>query len=373
MGHKTSIIGRLDYFGESAILGGACKGITVTCASEQAELLVCTNQLEHILDKNAWERFLEWNVQQRTKISLKQFEIEGILGRGTYGVVKQARHKRTNIRYALKCIGRNSIVRQEKMEKILLEREILLENHHPFIAKGLCLFKDRLNFYLCTELVTGGDLFDVIRTIGLLTPPQAQFYTASLFLALEFLRERWIVHRDLKPENVLVDGLGYLKVSDFGSAKKLVGHTFTLLGTPHYMAPEVVMGDGYGFTCDLWGLGVCLYEFMCGSLPYGRGLQDPYKIFIAILTQKLVLPSQIDVSSRELIQKLLRRPTKLRVQFSEMRSHSFFRNLSFEKLLCRSLQAPHLPKERILDGAKNSQGDVSSGLSDLTEDTVNDF
>merc|ERR1712100_112506 len=126
------------------------------------------------------------------------------------------------------------------------------------------------------EVIPGGELHAAIRTIPhVLNRAQGQFYTGSLVLVLESLRNRNIVYRDLKPENVMLDAQGYLKLIDFGIAKKLDEHnrrTFTMIGTPHYMAPEVMRGKGYGTEVDIWSLGVIHFEFVCGFLPFGDDL-----------------------------------------------------------------------------------------------------
>jgi len=213
-----------------------------------------------------------------------------------------------------------------------------------FIVKAVCTLKDRAYLYFCTELVTGGELYDVMRALGLLTTYQAQFYTGSLLLALNSLHIRKIVYRDLKPENVLIDSVGYIKLIDFGCSVKLRGLTFTLVGTPHYMAPEVILGDGYDTTCDIWTLGVCLFEFLCGPLPYGESKTDPYSIFIEILTEHLKIPVHVKSSSAELLRQLLLRSSEQRPKYSAVRVHRFFSQFSFDRLLHKSLPAPFVPE-----------------------------
>ena len=120
------------------------------------------------------------------------------------------------------------------------------------------------------EYVDGMDLFDVMRVLKILKEADARFYIACLVTILEYLHTRNIIYRDLKPENVMIDNEGYPKLIDFGTARILKNRTYTLVGTPHYMAPEVIMGKGYSLYVDWWSLGVMLYEFLYNRLPYGE-------------------------------------------------------------------------------------------------------
>ena len=130
------------------------------------------------------------------------------------------------------------------------------------IMKLVKTLKDSDRVYFLTEYINGIDLFDALRSIGLATDADAKFYSGCMLLALDHLYEKKIVHRDLKPENTMVDEQGYPKVIDFGTAKFISERTYTVIGTPHYMAPEVLMGRGYGIAVDVWSLGIMLYEFL---------------------------------------------------------------------------------------------------------------
>jgi cGMP-dependent protein kinase len=101
------------------------------------------------------------------------------------------------------------------------------------------------------------------------------------------------VHRDLKPENVMIDEMGYPKLIDFGTAKVVEGRTFTIVGTPHYMAPEVISGKGYRLAADIWSIGIMLYEFMCGGVPFGDELEDSFKVYESVLTSKIIYPTSV--------------------------------------------------------------------------------
>jgi cGMP-dependent protein kinase len=138
-----------------------------------------------------------------------------------------------------------------------------------------------------TEFINGLELWEVIRCLGYLSPETCKMYIGSLILALEYLHSKRIIHRDIKPENVMVNHKGRAVLIDLGTSKILSAakeyRTYTTLGTPHYMAPEVVLGKGYSFTCDIWSLGICLYEFMCGDVPWGQNVSDPFEIYQDII------------------------------------------------------------------------------------------
>jgi cGMP-dependent protein kinase len=152
-------------------------------------------------------------------------------------------------------------------------------------------YKDEKRLYFLTEYVSGQDLFDVIRDIGLLKDEEAKFYTACLLTTIEYLHDRDIIYRDLKPENVMVGADGYPKLIDFGSAVICKDRTYTVVGTPHYMAPEMITGKGYECSVDHWSLGIMVYEFLCGGVPFGDDLEEPYEIYERILTGELTYPS----------------------------------------------------------------------------------
>jgi len=175
-------------------------------------------------------------------------------------------------------------------------------------------------------------------------------------LVLEELADRNIVYRDLKPENVMLDNQGYVKLIDFGIAKKLdksKSKTFTMIGTPHYMAPDIIKGHGYGTEVDIWSLGVMIYEFVCGNLPFADDLDDPMEICSAVLRENLTFPSHYrDRLGESLIRGLLCRQPKKRLGlgidgFEDIKKHDYFvvnKGSLFESILGRELDAPVVPE-----------------------------
>lgn len=363
-------LGKSDYFGERALLYDEPRTATVTCQSKVAELMVIDKAVfMHIVEGKMAQHLEERIRLQQTDVTFTDLRMVRILGRGTFGVVKLVEHRTHGTQYALKCINRSEATSNQQQENLRVEREILLENDHPFIVKVLRTFKDVGFLYFLTELVTGGELYSAIREIGILNREQAQFYVGSLILALESLHERSIAYRDLKPENVLLDSQGFAKLIDFGCAAKLQGASYSIVGTPHYMAPEVILGHGYRLSCDVWSLGVCLYEFMCGPLPFANNVEDPMQVFREILSAKLRFPHHlVDGWSLQLIRRLLRRRLELRIGCGKLgwrpvRRHGFFRGFSFDGLLSRQIEPPFVPQEHDQLGEPDDQEEEGDGSS----------
>ena len=239
------------------------------------------------------------------------------------------------------------------MEKIVLEeRNILSSMKCPFIVRFCKSYKDGCFLFLLMEFIKGSELFDVIREIGLLTKQVARFYIGTLILCIEYLHMKNIIYRDLKPENVMVESTGYLKLIDMGTAKRLKAgngfRTFTIIGTPHYMAPEVMKGKGYTFAVDIWTLGVVLYEFVCGNLPFGDDMDDPYEIHNMVLSSELKYPGFFaDEECKILINQLLSKAPELRLSrgFASLKTSPYFNGFDWDALYSKSMHPPFSSKK----------------------------
>lgn len=155
----------------------------------------------------------------------------------------------------------------------------------------------------------------------------------------------------------MVDDNGYLKLIDLGTAKILKGkhglgnRTFTIIGTPHYMAPEIICGKGYNCFVDLWSVGICLYEFMCGMVPFGEEAEDPYEIYEEIIKKDITYPNYLkDKKAKKLMDQLLSRVPEVRLggQYATLKANPWFENFDWDKLLDKELKAPYLPPQEKL-------------------------
>lgn len=384
-GQQIRTLGKSDYFGERGLLYDEPRTATVIVHSEEAELMV----IDKVIFANIVQGEMLKHLEQRIELQradIKRADLRRIceLGKGQFGIVHLVEHRSRGTQYALKCIDRQMAAQAEQgggawETNLLNEREILLENDHPFIIKVVKDFKGKRFTYFLTERVSGGELFEVVRQIGTLNKKQAQFYTGSMILAIESLHERNIAYRDLKPENILIDSQGFIKLIDFGVAVKLRGFCKTLCGTAHYIAPEVICAEPYKTSCDFWSMGVVMYDFMCECLPFANASEDPQEIFREILTAKVQFPAgkMPDRSSRALIRKLLRRKVDLRIGCTRpgwvaVKKHSYFRGFSFDKLLSRELEPPFVPQLQATQREKDSEADSDLDLSEEAESTFSE-
>lgn len=274
-----------EYFGERSLFFQEKRSATAK-AKEKVEVfylekedflsIIASNMKEHLMNR--------LSLQDNT-VELNDLDYCDRLGSGNYGQVSLVSNKKNNFLYAIKGISKKQIDYEQLHQNLELERSILLQIDHPFIVKLVKTLKDKDYIYFLMEYIKGKELFDVIRDIGLLNKQQTQFYGASMMIAVDYLHQRNFVYRDIKPENILVIKSGYIKLIDFGTAKSIIDRTSTIIGTPHYMAPEVILGEGYSFQIDIWSISICMYEFMCGGVPFGESFEDPMEVYIAIINE----------------------------------------------------------------------------------------
>jgi len=227
---------------------------------------------------------------------------------------------------------------------------------HPFIIGFDGFTQYDRSLYLSIELVNGGELFTYLRGIGKFGVNQTQFYMAQVISWFEYLHSKNIVYRDLKPENILIDKTGYLKLTDFGFAKIVEGRTYTLCGTPEYLAPEIILNKGHGKPVDWWTTGVLLYEMLAGIDPFSD--DDPMMVYQKILKGKLKFPSSFDSNAKSLVKHLLeidltKRYGNLKGGVSDIKGHRFFKGYDFDSLLKKTISPPYVPKVK-------SSGDTSN-------------
>jgi serine/threonine protein kinase len=199
------------------------------------------------------------------KQNLQDYNVGVTLGTGSFGRVRFATDMETGACYAIKMLKKIEVVRLEQIEHIQSEKAILESLDFPYIVKMSGTFQDQLYLYMVLEYIVGGEFFTHLRKKGRFDNATSRFYASQIVMVFEYIHNLDIIYRDLKPENLLLDKVGYLKITDFGFAKKVPDKTYTLCGTPEYIAPEVLLNKGHGKPVDWWTLGILVFESLHGQ------------------------------------------------------------------------------------------------------------
>ncbi|KAI1661591.1 Pkinase-domain-containing protein [Daldinia decipiens] len=281
------------------------------------------------------------------KYSLTDFDLLRTLGTGSFGRVHLVQSKHNQRFYAVKVLKKAQVVKMKQVEHTNDERRMLGEVKHPFLITLWGTFQDPKNLYMVMDFVEGGELFSLLRKSGRFPNPVAKFYAAEVTLALEYLHSRNIIYRDLKPENLLLDRHGHLKITDFGFAKRVPDKTWTLCGTPDYLAPEVVSNKGYNKSVDWWSLGILIYEMLCGYTPFWDS-GSPMKIYENILRGKVKYPAYVHPDAQNLLELLItpdltKRLGNLYGGSQDVKNHPWFAEVTWDRLSRKDIDAPYTP------------------------------
>jgi serum/glucocorticoid-regulated kinase 2 len=281
------------------------------------------------------------------KLTIEDFELLKVVGKGSFGKVMQVRKKDTTRIYALKTIRKAHIISRSEVAHTLAERSVLAQINNPFIVPLKFTFQSPEKLYFVLAFVNGGELFHHLQKEHRFDVNRSRFYTAELLCALECLHGFNVIYRDLKPENILLDYQGHIALCDFGLCKldmKDEDQTNTFCGTPEYLAPELLLGKGYNKTVDWWTLGVLLYEMLTGLPPfYDENTNEMYR---KILSEPLHFSDVVPPAAKDLLQKLLERDPTQRLGANgsaEIKAHPFFHAIDWRKLLQRKYEPTFKP------------------------------
>jgi len=376
-------IGKASALGYFEILFDEPRFATAKVVSDEAELWSIDRQtFLQLVTGRLRQKMIQQIRLQDKKMNMKSLQHVRIIGVGSFGSVRLVKHVRTGLQYALKRIRKEG---GEVQPVVKRECELLEEIDYPFILNLVKTFETANSIYILTELVTGGSLFHYMHKIGTFSQKQAQFYIGALALTLEMLHDRNIIYRDLKPENIMLDQHGFVKLIDFGLAKRLGSssdsasgnRTFTVAGTIYYIAPEVLRGHGYGTEADIWSLGVLLYELVCGRLPFGEESAEQFEIATAVLEGKFVFPKLYrDTEGKALIIAMLCKIPEKRIGaciqgWEDIKSAKYFRvgvegNL-FSQILGHEIKPPVVPEHEQYENDGSITTDSACNLSDDEE------
>ena len=361
IGNKLFIIkkGRVDFFvnsryirslndGEefgarSLILSTEKRSATAIANGEVVCYTLTADIFKSILEPNLYEYFTNKIFLEDNTIELKDLDNVKELGSGNFGSVNLVRNKKNKFLYAIKALNLEQVKIENLEECVEVERDVLLKIDHPFIMKMVKYLKNDNYIFFINEYIKGKELWEVIRDIGLLNKEQTQYYGGSILLAIDYLHKQKIIYRDIKPENVMVSVKGYIKIIDFGTVKEIQDRTSTIIGTSHYMAPEITKGEGYSFQVDIWSIAICMYEFFCGKLPFGEDYDDPMDIYRAVSQEELSFPNFVkDEKFMQLMNKMLRKsPTNRLWKFKQIKEDPYFKDFDWNKLISLSYPPPY--------------------------------
>jgi len=285
----------------------------------------------------------------RREFRLSDFELSTTLGTGTFGRVRLGKAKDAgaiDIPVAVKILKKSELIRLKQVEHVKAEKDILSMITHAFIINLVTSFQDDKRIYMIMEYINGGELFSYLRKEGRLKNDHARYYAGEIVLALGYLHSFYIAYRDLKPENLLIDCTGNLKITDFGFAKIVEDRTWTLCGTPEYLAPELIQSKGHGIAVDWWALGILTFEMLAGHPPYYD--EHPFGIYQKVLGARVDFPRHVDLKAKDLIKRFLthdrtKRFGCLKGGVEDVKTHKWFRGLEFELLICKQLKPPFVP------------------------------
>ncbi|XP_063918225.1 cGMP-dependent protein kinase, isozyme 1-like [Zophobas morio] len=357
------------FFGELALLKAKERKATVTADAPGTECFILNRKqfLEHfgnipdcisinfqIQPYKPMEELIE-----HTDLSLDDFKIVNTLGIGGFGRVELVQHSsKKELVFALKCMQKHIVAAQKQQEHVFNEKDIQISCKNNFIVRLYRTYKDPKYLYFLLEPCLGGDLWNHLHKHK---PRQfedqvAQFYAGCVIEAFAYLHERRIVYRDLKPENLLLDAKGYVKLTDFGFAKKLqmfkkcIKKTYTFAGTPEYVPPEIILNQGHDKAVDYWALGVFIYELLTGNTPFRTDDVSYMKTYKLILKgiDDVKFPLDVSVQAEGLVKKLCKSTPSERLGclnggVMDIKNHEWFDGFSWEKLAECKLPAPYRP------------------------------
>ncbi|KAJ5076051.1 serine/threonine-protein kinase [Anaeramoeba ignava] len=324
----------------------------------------------------------KYNRMRIKKLTVKDFQLIKVIGKGAFGLVCLVREKDTNEIFAMKMLNKKTMIEQGQAVHVKTERDFLATANVPWVVALYYSFQDENNLYLIMEYVPGGDMMTLLINKNILSEELTRFFVAETVLAVEAMHKLAYIHRDLKPDNLLIDASGHIKLTDFGLSKELknIDNTmdtlktkkdeysiletdkfrsqielrnasvkarrqlvFSTVGTPDYIAPEVFSKTGYNDSCDWWSLGVIMFEMLCGYPPFSAKSRRETFLKIQNWKKYLVFPSDVLVSreAKDLIYKLCCEPEN-RLTPEQIKKHPFFKGVDWENI--RQQTSPYIPQ-----------------------------
>ncbi|XP_022919692.1 cAMP-dependent protein kinase catalytic subunit alpha-like [Onthophagus taurus] len=323
--------------------------------------------------KKAFEE--RWQMKFESNAKLSEFEIIKTLGTGSFGRVSLVRHcsQKQKI-YAMKIMEKAHLVKLKQVSHVMSEIRILDAVQFEFLINMQYFFKGNVYIYLVMPFINGGEMFSHLRMQRKFDEMLAKFYAAQIILAFEYLHNLGIIYRDLKPENILIDKDGYLKITDYGFCKKIDNsRTYTLCGTPEYLAPEIIMSQGYNKSVDWWAIGIIIYEMSAGYPPFYA--KDPLKIYEKIVSGKFVCPPHFSKPLKDLLNAIIqvdrsKRYGMLKNGARDVKAHDWFKSIDWDAILYKKVKPSFKPK--VVDPEDSTNFDRYEEI-ELRESEIEEF
>ena len=338
-------------FGEIALLINGPRTATAVSVCDSTIYYLTKNDFKSVLDENMVS-YLERKMalEDGFNTSLEDLYYVKSLGHGKFGDVSLVHNDKSF--FAIKAVNRIAADKQKILIKYYIqERAILLGLQHPFIMKLVKTFKTDSNIFFLLEYISGRTMSNYLNSRTMKQYQNFQetrFYMSILFVAVNYLNSRSICHRDLKPDNIIIDDRGYLKIIDFGNSVQLNGFTNTMTGTPHYMAPEILLRGGYGFSCDYWSIGVIAYEIYYGRYPFGDRAKDPIEVYKEVIKKTLKFKSG-DQKIVKMIKSLLTKKVAERIcSLEKAKELEAFKDFNWDELLDFKIIPQYIPWKPVL-------------------------
>lgn len=351
-----------------------CKFVIKSEDSQNEEFVFSTESVD---ETRKWVQVLRGETYRSETLSMDDFNIISVIGRGYYGKVMLVSKKTTGEKYAIKSVKKSTLQQAGKINTIISERNILFKSNFEFIVKIKFAFQNDKKFYIGMEYVSGGELFRLLDSCIRLSRDDAKLYVAEIALALDYLHSIGVIYRDLKLENILLDKDGHVKLVDFGLSKdiSISKEASTFCGTTEYIAPEIILGKHYDYMVDWWALGIVTYELIFGETPFYRSSNK--KTFEAILKLKPAFPPQTDPVTVDFISKLLEKNPEKRATFADLKNHEFWGNLDFNEVLAKNYSPYYVPKSSNPDSNFSStftrESPTDSNATPLKLDSKGDY
>ncbi|NXC19953.1 MAST4 kinase, partial [Corythaeola cristata] len=290
-------------------------GLNKDPLEEIAQLAKCDSGTAETLKVDESINSANTSLKLQRKPRESDFETIKLISNGAYGAVYFVRHKETRQRFAMKKINKQNLILRNQIQQAFVERDILTFAENPFVVSMYCSFETRRHLCMVMEYVEGGDCATLLKNMGPLPVDMARMYFAETVLALEYLHNYGIVHRDLKPDKVLVElmmhcttkGAKILAMAHFTLSMPHYHCSQSVCGTPEYIAPEVILRQGYGKPVDWWAMGIILYEFLVGCVPFFG--DTPEELFGQVISDEINWPEEDEApppDAQDLITLLLR-------------------------------------------------------------------